>query len=138
MLSVKPNTYITMKVPRIEVGIASSTLSVVDHEPRKIQHTALVSSAASTSVNRISWIACSMKTVVSKLMTRNRPSGSCFSISATLARTSFPSCTAFAPRSLVIPKPTAGSPIERKKRRRSSSPSSTTATSCRRTGAPSR
>ena len=27
--------------PRIEVGIASSTLSVVDHEPRKIQHTRL-------------------------------------------------------------------------------------------------
>ena len=138
MLSVKPNTYITMKVPRIEVGIASSTLSVVDHEPRNTQHTRLVSSAAITSVNRISSIARSTKTVVSKLMTISRPSGSCFSISLTFARTSRPSWTAFAPRSLVTPKPTAGSPIVRKKRRRSSSPSSTTATSWSRTGAPSR
>ena len=113
MLSVKPNTYITMKVPRIEVGIASSTLSVVDHEPRKTQHTRLVSSAAITSVNRISSIARSTKSVVSKLMTMNRPSGSCFPISATLARTARPTWTALAPRSLVTPKPTAGSPIAR-------------------------
>ena len=113
MLSVKPNKYMTMNVPRIEVGIASSTLSVVDHEPRKTQHTRLVSSAASTSVNRISLIARSTNTVVSKLTARNSPSGSCFSTSASRARTSRPTWTAFAPRSLVMPKPTAGSPIVR-------------------------
>ena len=113
MLSVKPNTYITMKVPRIEVGIASSTLSVVDHEPRNTQHTRLVSSAAITSVNRISLIARSTKTVVSKLTARNSPSGSCFSISPSRSRTSWPTCTAFAPRSLVMPKPTPDWPIVR-------------------------
>ena len=111
VLRVKPKTYITMNVPRIEVGMASSTLRVVDHEPRKSQQTRPVSSAASTRVKRISLIACSTKTVVSKLMARNRPSGSCFSISASRARTSRPTCTAFAPRSLVMPKPIAGSPI---------------------------
>ncbi len=133
---VKPNTYMTMNVPRMDVGMASSTLRVVDHEPRKTQQTTLVSSAARMRVNRISLIARSTKTVVSKLTARKSPSGSCFSSSASLARTSRPTCTAFAPRSLVMPKPIAGSAIARKRRRRSSRPSSTTATSRRRTGEP--
>ena len=37
VLRVNPKTYMTMKVPRIEVGMASSTFRVVDHEPRKSQ-----------------------------------------------------------------------------------------------------
>ena len=135
---VKPNTYMTMNVPRIDVGIASRTLRVVDQEPRKTQQTTLVRSAARMRVKRISLIARSMKTVVSKLTARKSPSGSCFSISASLARTSRPTCTAFAPRSLVMPKPMAGWPLVRARRRRSSRPSSTTATSRRRTGEPFR
>ena len=138
VLSVKPNTYITMKVPRIEVGIASSTLTVEDHEPRNSQQTSPVSSAAIRSVKRISWIASSMKWVASKLMASETPSGSCCCISAIRAFTSRPTWTAFAPRSLRMPKPMAGSPIARERRRRSSRPSSTTATSWRRTGAPLR
>ena len=47
--------------------MASSTFRVVDHEPRKTQQTTLVRSAASMRVNRISLIARSTKTVVSKL-----------------------------------------------------------------------
>ncbi len=111
VLSVKPNTYMTMNVPRIDVGIASRTLSVVDHEPRKTQQTRLVRRAARMRVKRISLIARSMKTVVSKLTARKSPSGSCFSISASLARTSRPTWTAFAPRSLVMPNPMAGSAV---------------------------
>ena len=57
--------------------MASSTFTVVDQEPRKSQHTSPVRTAASTRVNRISLIACSTKTVVSKFTTRVRPSGSC-------------------------------------------------------------
>ncbi len=81
MFRVKPKTYMTMKVPRIEVGIASSTLRVVDQEPRNTQQTRPVKSAASTSVKRISLIAFSTKTVLSKLTDMKRPSGSCFSSS---------------------------------------------------------
>ena len=138
MFRVNPNTYMTMNVPRIDVGMASRTLRVVDQEPRNTQQTTLVRSAARMRVKRISLIARSMKTVVSKLTARKSPSGSSFSISASRARTSRPTCTAFAPRSLVMPKPMAGWPLVRARRRLSSSPSSTTATSESRTGAPFR
>ncbi len=126
----------TMNVPRIDVGIASRMLTVVDQDPRNSQQTNPVRSAASISVNRISRMLRSMNAVVSQLTSRRSPSGSCVLIRSIFALTSRPTWTAFAPRSFVMPKPTAGSPMARPTRRRSSRPSSTTATSCSRTGAP--
>ena len=138
VFKVKPNTYITMKVPRIEVGIARSTFKVVVQDPRKTQQTSPVSTEARTRVKRISPMAFSTKIVVSQFTNSVRPSGRLRAMSATITFTARPTSTAFAPRSLVTLKPTEGWPIERPMRRRSSRPSSTTATSLRRTGAPCR
>ena len=118
-----------MKVPRIEVGMARSTFTVVDQEPRKSQHTSPVRTEARTRVNRISLIACSTKTVVSQFTSRLRPSGRLLRSSSVLALINRPTATALAPRSLVMPMLTAGCPMVRPRRRRSSRPSSTTATS---------
>ena len=138
VFNVKLKKYITMKVPRIEVGIARRTFTVLDHDPRNSQQTRPVSSAARSSVSRISSIARSMKTVLSKRTPTLTPSGRSALICWSLALASFPTSTALAPRSLRIPKPIDGSPLACATRRRSSRPSSTTATSCRRTGVPSR
>ncbi len=75
VFSVKPKKYITMKVPRIEVGMASSTFRVVDQEPRNTQQTSPVSRAARSRVKRISSMACLTKIVLSKLTPRDMPSG---------------------------------------------------------------
>ncbi len=126
----------TMNVPRIEVGMASRMLTVVDQEPRNSQQTKPVNSAASRRVKRISRIDRSTKTVVSQLTSSFSPSGSWGARRAKRSLTARPTCTALAPRSLVMPKPTEVSPMVRLSRRRSSRPSSTTATSLRRTGEP--
>src|SRR6185369_4042248 len=73
---VNPRKYMTMNVPRMDVGMARSTLNVDDQEPRNSQHTMPVSTAARTRVKRISWIDSSTKTVLSKFTFIDRPSGS--------------------------------------------------------------
>ena len=138
VFKVKLRKYITMNVPRIEVGIARSTLIVVENDPRNSQQTNPVRSAARTSVSRISSIARSMNTVLSKRTPTLTPSGRSARICCSFALERWPTSTAFAPRSLRMPNPIEGSPLARATRRRSSSPSSTTATSCSRTGVPSR
>ena len=128
VLSVKPKKYSTMKVPMIEVGIASSTLKVAVQLPRNSQHTSDVTSAASTSVNLNSSTESSMNLVVSKLTAIFMPSGNCFATSAMRALTPCATATVFEPRCLRIPMPTARSPLAREMRRMSSRPSSISAT----------
>src|SRR6185295_11584306 len=75
VLRVKPKKYMHRNVPMIDVGIASSTLTVEDHDPRKSQQTTPVRSAASSSENCTSRIASSTASVPSKLTPSVSPSG---------------------------------------------------------------
>jgi hypothetical protein len=53
---VKPAAQMMATVPNNDIGMARSTLSVADSEPRNSQHTSDVSTTASTSSISISWI----------------------------------------------------------------------------------
>ena len=50
----------TAIVPSKDIGIASTTLSVLDTEPRNIQHTSAVRTTAITSSSSTWWTDCSM------------------------------------------------------------------------------
>ncbi len=133
---VKPRKKITATVPRSDIGIARTTFSVEERDPRNIQQTRAVSRTERTSSNWISWTDSSMNVVESKLIPISIPSGSVFWICAISALIALATATALAPRCLRIPRPWAGAPLTRAIRRTSSKPSSTRATSSRWTGAP--
>ena len=118
-------------VPSSDIGMARTTLSVLESEPRNSQHTSAVSTHASRSSSSISCTVSSMKRVESKLMPTFMPSGASFWISASFARTAWATATALAPRCFRMPRPWAGCPSTRAMRRMSSKPSSTRATSDR-------
>ena len=53
----------TATVPSSDIGIASTTLSVLESEPRNSQQTSAVRTTARPSSSSISWTDSSMKTV---------------------------------------------------------------------------
>src|SRR5512140_2693289 len=65
VLSVQCRKYSTAMVPPSDIGIANTTLSVDDSEPRNSQQTAAVSTTASPSSSSISSTDSVMKLVVS-------------------------------------------------------------------------
>ena len=116
-----------------DMGIASTTLTVLETEPRKNQHMIEVRRIASSSSNFTSETECSMNSVESNMTRKVMPSGRPLPISTTSAFTAWATSTAFAPRCFRMPMPWAGSPAMRVRRRVSSKPSSTSARSERRT-----
>jgi hypothetical protein len=88
-------------------------LSVLDSDPRNIQHTSAVSSTAKISSCSICFTDCSMNVVLSKLTPSCMPSGRPFCSSAIAARTPVATATALLPRCFLIPMPCAGSPLMR-------------------------
>ena len=127
----------TPTVPSSDMGMASTTLSVLDSEPRNTQHTSAVSRHASSSSISISCTLSSMKRVESKLMPSSMPSGRSLRSSSSILCTPSATATALAPRCFFTPRPWAGLPSTRDMRRMSSKPSSTSATSDRYTVEPS-
>ena len=102
----------TATVPSSDIGIASTTLSVLESEPRNSQHTSAVSRQASSSSNSISWTDSSMNRVESKLMPDLHARGRVFCTSASFARTPCATATALAPRCLRMPRPCAGCAVD--------------------------
>src|SRR5437868_6401419 len=91
VLSVKPQKYITANVPKTETGMASTTFSVEDNEPRKNQQTSAVRQHERNSVNSISCTASLINTLLSTRTSRLSPLGSVLFSSSIFLRT--PSAT---------------------------------------------
>jgi hypothetical protein len=118
-------------VPSSDMGIASTTFTVLENEPRNIQQTSAVSRTAMISSNCTSCTDSSMYLVESKMTVACMPSGRVFCTRASSSRMPSATATALAPRCLRMPMPWTGIPSVRERRRSSSKPSSTRATSCR-------
>ena len=122
-------------VPRSDIGIASTTLSVLDNDPRNSQHTSAVKISARNSSSSISLTDSSMKMVVSASTSTFIPLGTLRWISATFSRIALVTATALVPRCFKTPSACSGSPSSCASVVTSSNPSSTSATSSRCTGA---
>ena len=99
--------------PSSDIGIAISTLSVAENDPRKIQQTSPVNTSARPSSRMISSIESEMNCVVSKMTSMCIDAGSVFCRSTSATRTAFATETAFDPRCFKMPIACTGSPFER-------------------------
>ena len=120
-------------VPSSDIGIANSTLSVADTEPRNSQQTIAVSTTASTSSMPISSTDSLMKSVVSNSTWIFMPGGRPFWMSSQAARTAFATLTALLPGCFKMPIACTGTPFMRARDVSSSKPSWMSATSPSRT-----
>ena len=111
--------------------MASTTLRVLESDPRNSQHTRAVKRTERSSSKRISATDSSMNRVESKLTWRSIPSGRVSWILVSASRTPAATATALLPLCFRTPSPWAGAPLKRATRRTSSKPSSTSATSSR-------
>src|SRR5690606_35868029 len=75
VFNVKPNQLINMKVPIIEVGMASTTFTVADSEPKNSQQTNEVKIADRIKVNTSSATDSRINFVRSKFTPSFTPSG---------------------------------------------------------------
>ena len=135
-LRVKPCSHITPKVAIREVGMASSTITVLRQECRKTSSTRPVSRTASIRVRCTPVRELRMKTELSVMTSSSAPSGSSGWMRATSARTAAAVLVTLAVACLVTVIPTASLPLTRLRRVWSLKPSTTVATSRTRTWPP--
>ena len=110
MLTVKSKAAKATKVATIEVGIASSTMTVARQLRRNRKVTATTSTTAMKRSNSTSPMACSIKRDVSRAMMKLTPSGAVVRMLSISARICSATATVFSPLCLRTSRTTPGSP----------------------------
>ena len=99
-------------VPIRDIGMARMTLSVLESEPRNIQQTRAVRMTDRMSSSWISLTESSMKTVESKTVLTDIPSGRVLAYSAMAALADLATATALAPRCFLMPMALGGDAVD--------------------------